>query len=487
MNLNTSCSSSRPFYSQCSITKIKDNFKLFAFQTSASISLIKCENNTKWSVYTQIELKDPLVQRQNVSHFEFLSTPSENLDSYTKEMLIGYRNGLLLQINYLENSIINKFNIVNYEEGEKYVSVQSILLNPIDPFTFYVLFSNSVLVKYALEKTEENQSFLEEKSRIVDKKKPIKNKNKTQVKENNNFKIIPNKYPLTPELNFTQGINLDKEAKNPLSFFFFSNCNAILEASLTQNAYFFNKYGANLLFTFVGYDGFLRIYDIETATPLLTFKSNYGGLNHFCYNSTGDLIGLAGHDDNIVLLDVETQNYITIEGHRSFVSKVILQDLTDNFIRVFAGSMDGNVSITDFSLEDVGIIKKSLNSEKNLKDKTKLPLKIIFNDFQAKRTKAKNINLGNCEGIGSIIFHEPHFIAAGFDGTVTIWSLEMEKENKKENNKDNNENNSENNENKDTNSIGEKSSKIKGVKEYEERKAETVDYRIKNSKYSNKN
>lgn len=405
-----------------------------AFQTSSSVSLIKCENNNKLNIYSQIEIKDQCVLRQTIGHFEFLTSAQENMDSYSKEMLLGYRNGLILQINYLDNSIINKFNIVNYEEGEKFVAVQTILLNPKDSLSFYVLYSNSVLMKYLLEKTEENQSFLEEKSRIVDKKKQS-NKTKAKISnrdENNNFEIKPYKFAGFPELNFISGKNYDKEAKNPTNFIFFS-CNAISEAGISQNQYFYNTFGANIIFTYVGYDGFLRIFDLELEKPIFSFKSNFGGINHFSYNSTGDIIALAGHDDNIVLLDFDSYSYVALEGHRSFISKVILQDICPNYIRVFGSSMDGNVSITDINLQDVGFQRKSsINSNKSQKDKNKLPIKVIFNDFEAKRHQVKNLNLGNADGVGSIIFHEPHLISSGFDGSVSIWGLEFEKEKKKD-------------------------------------------------------
>jgi len=426
VNLNASSLPSRIFYSQCAITPIKDNFKLFAFQTSSTISLIKCENIIKWNVFSQIDLKDPSVQKLTISHFEFLPSASENFDSYTKEMLIGYRNGMIVHINYLENSILNKFNVLEMEEREKIISVQSIIINPKTPNNFYVLFSNSLLMQYSIEKTEENQPFLEEKSRIVDKKKAAKNKNKSFIKENN-FEINHNKYEGMHEFNFHYGRNLDKLAKNPMNFMFFK-CNAISEAKILQNNYF-RKLGIEMILAFVGYDGFLRIYDLEQKKPLISFKSNYGGFNNLFFNKTGDLVALSGQDDNIVILSLSNYAYLTIEGHKSFITKVVLNDIDEKHVRVIAGSMDGTFSITDINTIEIGL-KNLTNSQFN--DKRKYPIRIFFSDFQSKRINAMNINNGNNEGIGSIMFHDPHLIVAGYDGVVSVWSIEIEKERTKE-------------------------------------------------------
>ena len=432
VNLNTNSQSIKPFYSQCSITNIKDNFKLFAFQTSSTVSLIKCENLNKWSVFAQIDLKDSTVQKQLIAHFEFLPSPSENLDSYTKEMMIGYRNGLILHINYLDNAVINKFNVVN-EEGEKLVSVQTILFNPKTHTNFYVLFSNSLLMKYSLEKAPENQAFLEEKSRIVDKKKTIgKNKLKGMVKDNT-YEINSHKFEGSPELNFRSGNNMDKVAKNPMNFYYFINCNAISEAVFNQNN-FFKKFSVDLIFAFVGYDGYLRIYDLEQNKALYSFKSNFGGFNNLNFNNSGELVVLSGHDDNVVVFNLSNQNYLTIEGHKSFISKVLITDIDDKYIRVYAGSMDGTFSITDINLNDYGL--KSYVDNPYI-DKKKFPIKIFFNDIKSQRIMAKNINIGNNEGIGSIMFHDPHFLCAGYDGAVSIWSIETEKEKKKEDDEEN--------------------------------------------------
>lgn len=387
--------------------------------------MIKCENVCKFSIFSQIEIKDSIVQKHSISNFEFLPSPLENLDSFTKEMLIGYRNGMILHINHMDNSILNKFNIIDYEEGDKFIAVQTILISPKNPSIFYVLFLNGLLMQYTLEKTEENLSFLEEKSRIVERKKGnSKNKGKPLPKENN-FEIKNNKFEDMQELNFVCGKNLDKFAKNPLNFFFF-NCAAISDAIFQKNN-FFKKYGYEFIFAFVGYDGFFRIYDLETRKPLFSFKSNYGGLNHISFNKTGDLVALAGHDDNVVILNLANYSYLTIEGHKSFITKVVLTDIDEKFLRVFASSMDGTISITDINTLEIGF--KTL-TDSQIGEKRKFPIKVIFSDFRCKRVLAKNINLGNFEGVGSIIFHEPHLIAAGFDGSVTIWNVDFEKEKK---------------------------------------------------------
>ena len=432
--MNTASQNAKPFYSQCSVTTIKENLKLFAFQTSSTISILKCENLNSWRNFSQIDLKEPTLQKVPISHFEFLPPPSENLESYTKEIMIGYRNGLVLHVNYIENIVLNKFNQLDIEEGEKYVSVQSILFSPKNNIGFYVLFSNNLLMHYLMEKTGENQEFLDEKSRIVDKKKPnSKNKAKALL-SSNSYEIKHNRFEGMPELNFSSGRNLDKIAKNPTSFYFF-DCAAISDATFHQNNHF-KKLGSEFIFAFVGYDGFLRIFDLELRKPLFSFKSNYGGFTNLSFNKYGDLVALSGHDDNIVVLNLSNFGYLTIEGHKSFMTKVILKDLDEKYIRVYASSMDGTVSITDVNTFEIGL-KTSFDTQ--IVDKKKGPTKVFFSDYKSKRVMAKNINFACNEGVGNIIFNDPQFLTAGYDGGIAVWNIENENDKKKEKDKDNEE------------------------------------------------
>ena len=424
--MNTASQNIKPFYSQVSIANIKDGLKLFACQTSSCITILKCENINNWKQYQQIDIKDAPSVKIPIGHFEFLPPPSENLDSYSKEMLIGYRNGLILHINYMENTIINKFNQYETDDGDKYISVQTILFSPKPNTGFYVLFSNNLLMQYLLEKTGENQDFINEKNRIVDKKKPGKTKGKSPT-ANGSFEVKLHRFEGMSELNFTSGRNLDKNAKNPTNFYFF-DCPAISEGVFHQSPHF-KKMGSDVIFAFVGYDGYLRIFDLEQKKALYSFKSNYGGFNNLSFNKYGDLVALSGHDDNIVVLNLSNYGYVTIEGHKSFISSVILKDIDEKFIRLYAGSMDGSVSITDINTFEIGL-KNQLDTQ--VVDKKKSPIKIFFSDFKSRRILAKNISFACNEGVGNVIFHDPHFLSSGYDGGIQVWSIENEKKEKEE-------------------------------------------------------
>ena len=79
------------------------------------------------------------------------------------------------------------------------------------------------------------------------------------------------------------------------------------------------------IIAYAGFDGFLRVVDINNLLPILSFKSNYGGINNLSIEKDpkSSLIALACQDDSTVVLNLETRTYLRISGHLSFISKAI--------------------------------------------------------------------------------------------------------------------------------------------------------------------
>lgn len=97
-------------------------------------------------------------------------------------------------------------------------------------------------------------------------------------------------------MNFIGYTNLYKDQPNPHNFYKF-NCTTITDVCLKSHT-FFQYLGAKpyfsestspsknkksetnnqyIILAFVGYDGYLRIFDFYRINPLLSFKSHFGG------------------------------------------------------------------------------------------------------------------------------------------------------------------------------------------------------------------
>ena len=79
--------------------------------------------------------------------------------------------------------------------------------------------------------------------------------------------------------------------KDLLSFYKFK-CKTISDVIVIPNNHFLsklveenNKYDP-LIIAFTGYDGYMRVLDIENLTPIFSFKSNFGGFNSVVLDTT---------------------------------------------------------------------------------------------------------------------------------------------------------------------------------------------------------
>lgn len=105
-------------------------------------------------------------------------------------------------------------------------------------------------------------------------------------------------------MNFIGCTNLNKDLPNPYNFYKF-NCTTITDVCLKSHT-FFQYLGAKpfltkkkdyhlfIILAFVGYDGFLRIFDYNRINPLLSFKSHFGGFQCIKFSEDCELIGLGG-------------------------------------------------------------------------------------------------------------------------------------------------------------------------------------------------
>ena len=114
---------------------------------------------------------------------------------------------------------------------------------------------------------------------------------------------------------------------------------------------------------------------MHNLVPILSFKSNYGGINFLTFeNEKSPLVALACQDDSTIILSLETKTYIRICGHISFVSRSIFQDVSEEFIRLITASYDGTISVNE--------IEKNVFEGTSITEKD-LPVQIVYSKADA--------------------------------------------------------------------------------------------------------
>jgi WD40 repeat protein len=65
-----------------------------------------------------------------------------------------------------------------------------------------------------------------------------------------------------------------------------------------------------LLLGYCGFDGFFRLIDLLNVNNVMTVKSYSGGYNSFTFSDNYELLALAGQDDCVSLIDMNTKSYM---------------------------------------------------------------------------------------------------------------------------------------------------------------------------------
>lgn len=418
MNINTNANTQKPFFP---LTKFLSSSVFFAVKAANDLSILQVENHDI-SVFNAIQFEE-LKQNEGFTpmQFDFLRKKKEDL-------ILAYENSTVLHINFLKKEIIKVINALPCNISHKPVSF--IVNDPVNSEEFFLIFEDSTMLKYSV-KYEENLEFLNKITRFEAKTSFNAATNRFKYRHKDNDLIELKKITLEnqPELSFFCALNREKTLKNPISYHKFC-CNYITSLTFCVSP-FFEKLGAQpsktsaelfAVMAYAGLDGFLRIFDYFWWGPLISYKTFFGGINQICFSEKGELLGIAGQDDNITILDLLTMRSLVIQGHKSFISKVFITEIEENVIRVIASSFDSFVSISEFDkrvflLDDDNNVRKEEKIEKSIK-------RSCFQNHEKMTIKPLYfLKLSNDAIAGFEIFNSFLFVMA-FDGVVGVWAFE---------------------------------------------------------------
>lgn len=436
MSINTKANTSKPFYPQASFLSCNppdSKFKYLAVKAAQDLSILQLYND-------EIEVLHTLTLSELKINEGFIPNAFEFINGKTvkeSQLLIAYENGSILIMDFLKKDIATILNPLPSAITHNLVS--QIIISCENNKEVFILFEDSSLIKYNTT-YEENSSFINKMEKF-DKKTNFNlkiNRFKYKHKENDFIEAKRLLHEQIPEMNYFILINKPHSnlAYNPQAFYKF-NCSFISYIE-TKSSPFFQHINAKpsksntshyAVLAFTGFDGFLRIFDYFWMTPLISYRSNYGGYNHFSFSNKGDLIALCGHDDNITVLDLITFRTITIIGHKSFPMKVMLSEIEPFIIRVLACSLDTFISVSEFDRR-IFNLEEDNNSRKEDTPK-KFPMRILYKDDEKTCLKPLYFLKVSKEGIPSFNLFEGYLFVSAYDGMIGVWSFQ-EKETHRE-------------------------------------------------------
>ena len=438
MNVNTNASASKPFYAQSAYLHTFSSKcpKYLAIKASQDLSILQILDDEQLSVLHSLSFEDlkpadgffPL-------QFDFISGDNPEKSS----LLVAYENGCLINIDFLKKDVIS---VVNSQPNAlTHKPVYQILLDPLNPKEVLTIFEDSTALKYNIDYPE-SEFYLGKFAKFEEKTSfnPKLNKFIYKHKDNDFLEQKRNWDPAFPELNFFACINKqklkDSQPQNPLAYYKF-NCNFMSNACFYLSP-FFEKINAKPskgktpevgVFAYVGFDGYLRVFDYFWFTPLFSFKSRSGGFSSICFSPNGDLIGLTGHDDTITVLDLNSFKSLSITGHRSFTTKVIIQEPENNIVRVLAASLDSFFTLSEFD-KRIFMLEED-NNTRRIECNDKFPRRVVFNELERLSLKPNFFLKVSNDGIGSFELFSRFLFINSYDGTVGVWNFECPEEHRK--------------------------------------------------------
>lgn len=344
------------------------------------------------------------------------------------EFLIGFDNGSILHYSF-EGQIILKF--FNKSSSFKDKTVIKIIMDPTENNVFIVLFKDSTILKYSLnQEDKESDYFLGELAKFEKKTNfnPKFNKFIYRHKEND---LMERKSVITletPELDAFIANNKCTDFVNPISYAKY-NCSFISDLIIKKNSnqhslktQISKRDGTSSILAYVGFDGYLRIFDYHWNTPLLSFKSYYGGFNSLEMSQDGNLIIIGCQSDEIIVFDLKSLRILSILGHKSFITRTISINVEEFVIRIFATSMDCNISISEF---DVRIFQFEDENEKKIREEeiNKFPKRIFLRENGKINLKPLILHKFAEDSIGFLEISSNYIATSSMDSNVTIWKF----------------------------------------------------------------
>ena len=385
--------------------------QIYIVKTSSSIIIVEFENNNL-KKHTRLQLRSTRLEKQIVST---LCLVNDKLTIDRKiSILIGYKNGLIVLADCKKEIPIEFF---NYDEKNKesFKKSQVLFLCMLPEKliqSFVAVFDDSTMLKYYIGSGNLSTIFLE-KLKKFEKKISFNNQyNKFKYETKTKNEIIYGKkfFEKASEFNYFYANNLDYNPKSYVKF----NASTISDFCIVSNKSFYKNILQSKLnqsineptvLAYVSFEGYLIIYEFYQMEPLLSLKSRFGGFNSLTFSPTCELIALGGQDDCIYVLDLNSYGLIKVEGHKSFVSKIIFQRISTHEDRKLDGLQEKKGT-------KLGIFDKSslLNHNKVKMESLELfdyePTKpmIINNMFSPSAAKNKYIRI----------------IAGSFDSQISI-------------------------------------------------------------------
>lgn len=422
MNINTNAQTQKPFYP---LTVIMPHSSYFAVKAANDLSILKVQDKDI-TVFNSLMIEEFKNTEGFIPvQFNFVKEELEEKSS----ILVAYENGKLIQMNFFTKEIIKILNNMPINSTHKQASM--IINDPINKYEFFIVYEDSTVLKYGV-KYEESQYFLEKISKFEQKTSfnPINNRFKYKHKDNDFLEMKKATSNNLPELHFFYALNKDPHQKNPISYHKFS-CNKISHMEFCISPFFSSisaqasktvppQYG---VMAYVGLDGFLRIFDYFWWVPLVSYKSFFGGFNHVAFSEKGDLVALAGQDDNITVLDLLTMRSLVIQGHKSFVSKVMISEPEPNIMRVLASSLDSFLSMSEFDKRLFGLDDD--NNAREMKKVERFPKKQSFHDKEKMAIKPLYFLKVSNDGLAGFDLFNDFLFIFSYDGVVSVWTFEM--------------------------------------------------------------
>lgn len=402
-------------------------------KTSASISLVEFEKTT-YKEYKKVITND-WVDRQTITAFTFASPVFSSTKPPT--LIIGYKNGLIVV--YSEEKIINYLNADNRGQNIFYQKpVSQILTTPNDQ-EIIAIFNDSSMVRYNVKTTALNELFLSKFKKFATK---ITFNNETKSRLKKTSKGITQGAFISdsnPEQSNFYAINHDSANSNPISYYRF-NCKTIADAAVIGHPRFQRSFLKNadsksdIILAFVSYDGYFVVFDYEKMEPQFSLKSFFGGYNAFTFSPNCEYLALAGHDDCISVLQVETLRMVRCIGHRSFISRAIFQSVPFNsedtseeasketfekcdFIRIIGAGMDSKLSV--YELE-----KSLFRGLSNLPETKAAPIFVNANKLpEPMEVKALTMQ-GYDEAVGWVELCDNLMVVCTMDGAIVTYQIQ---------------------------------------------------------------
>lgn len=154
VNVNTSAHNSKPYYSHAVFGPQNDEKTIYlGLRTANTVAILTI--TSKVELKYQLELADNFTRKHMITTFEFVFKPIANDNE--RIMLIGFRTGLIMMIDFLTTKFIDFFNIVD-DKGKDPWKKQPVQKLCIIPFKqqFLALFQDQTLIKYSSQGSKPN-------------------------------------------------------------------------------------------------------------------------------------------------------------------------------------------------------------------------------------------------------------------------------------------------------------------------------------------